>query len=426
MARLRSRTNFPATIRRLVALALAPAACGGLAVVPSASDGGGQDATQGGNPPIYDDDSSVPDATDAPTADSSDGGVGSPERDADAGDAADAGDTGIVCDGCDGGYCYACRDTFDAGSGACAARRLSGNMCTPQEDVLFPCGLPAPNPVVSYQGGNFQCYPYCGSESWFWNCWVVTEAGALSFPAYSPQAAEAGTGPIVVHCSVFCGNGRLPGAMVGAPTGCATTMGAALADMAFLEAAAVRAFLDLATQLRSLGAPASLIRRARRAARDEMRHARVMSALARSHGHTVPEPRAVPSDVVDPFAIALLNAREGCVRETWGAAYAVVQSRRASDWAVRRAMKAIARDEIAHATLSRDIAAWIEPRLTSAQRLAVNAERRRAVAELEAELRREADDEASKEMRAALGLPSGGEARSLFSAMRAELWAEVA
>jgi hypothetical protein len=42
--------------------------------------------------------------------------------------------------------------------------------------------------------------------------------------------------------------------------------------------------------------------------------------------------------------LALENIREGCVRETWGAACAVVQSMKATDLEVRRAMRAIARD----------------------------------------------------------------------------------
>jgi hypothetical protein len=294
-------------------------------------------------------------------------------------------------------------------------------------ELLYPCGLPAPVATdASY--ANPWCSQYCGPDFYF--CGASLNDGGTYIPldsveAGTPLVGDGGAQPTVVTCSIDC-TGRLPESLVGEVSGLAATVGESMAHAAYLEAAAVRAFRDLATQLEALGAPARLARRARRAARDEVRHARAMGALARARGGSVRAPRAVPSEVTDPFAIALLNAREGCVRETWGAACAVVQSHKATEPELRRVMKAIARDELAHATLSRDVAVWLEPRLTQTQREAVKAQRRRAITELEAELRSDGHDDLRSDLQAALGLPSRREARTLFAAMRAVVWTEAA
>jgi len=56
--------------------------------------------------------------------------------------------------------------------------------------------------------------------------------------------------------------------------------------------------------------------------------------------------------------VALENAVEGCVRETYGALIATRQAEAASDPVVRRAMRKIAADETAHAALSWDVASF--------------------------------------------------------------------
>ena len=78
--------------------------------------------------------------------------------------------------------------------------------------------------------------------------------------------------------------------MIAEPPRQARTTGEALAHAAYLEAASVAAFLDLAVQLETHGAPRALVRELRRAARDEMRHTRDVAALARERGA---EPAAV-------------------------------------------------------------------------------------------------------------------------------------
>jgi len=122
------------------------------------------------------------------------------------------------------------------------------------------------------------------------------------------------------------------------------------------------------------------------------------------------------------FAIALENAREGCVRETWGAACAIVQSQRASDPELREAMRLIARDELRHAVLSWDVAEWIAARLTNEERDCVDAERSSAIVQLQGEL----EHTLPKDLARVLGFPTRDEARAIVSRMRVDVWREAA
>jgi rubrerythrin len=198
----------------------------------------------------------------------------------------------------------------------------------------------------------------------------------------------------------------------------ARSVGDTLAAQAHLEAASVDAFLDLAEQMKAHGAPARMVGRLRRAAVEEMRHARVVQDLAQARGGEPAEPTVVPTGPRSLLAIAVENAREGCVRETWGAACAVAQGKRAGDAEVREAMDAIARDELGHAALSWEMAQWLDARLSDDERAAVAEERARAIGELEGEIERAMP----ADWRQALGLPSLEEARSIFAAMRETLW----
>jgi len=183
-----------------------------------------------------------------------------------------------------------------------------------------------------------------------------------------------------------------------------------LGASAWMEAASVHAFERLATELETHGAPAWLIREAKRAARDEARHARTMRAIAKKRGVRVPATRAVARRARSLAAIARENAIEGCVHETWGALVAQVQAVRATDPAIRSAMKRIATDEKRHAALALAIADWAEPKLAPTTRARIDAARRGARARLERAL------ESAPAIEEA-GLPGGREARTLASAL---------
>lgn len=86
--------------------------------------------------------------------------------------------------------------------------------------------------------------------------------------------------------------------------------GAWLAEMARLEAASVFAFDRLARELVAHRAPPTLVAAARRAERDELRHARIARALARRWGHPPEVVTAAPLPVRGLRAIAEENAIE--------------------------------------------------------------------------------------------------------------------
>jgi hypothetical protein len=194
--------------------------------------------------------------------------------------------------------------------------------------------------------------------------------------------------------------------------------------MAMLEGASVVAFRRLHRQLASHGAPRELLDRVRKAVKDEIRHARRATVLAKKYGVAPPLPRIGPS-LHEPslMTIALENAREGCVRETYGALVAHLQHRRAGDADVRSAMAAVAEEETEHAALSWDIAAWIEPQLEAQDRARLARERRDAVDALARELREDAPD---ARVCSVSGVPTAKEALGLLRALEPILLAEAA
>jgi len=196
--------------------------------------------------------------------------------------------------------------------------------------------------------------------------------------------------------------------------------GAWLAHAAWLEAAAVHAFARLADELALHGAPPLLIRAAHTAALDEVRHAAIVGSLAARFGA---RPPIVEVDAPAPRsleAIAIENAAEGCVRETWGAVLASWQACAARDPEVRAAFASIARDETRHAALAWAIDRWATPRLAGAERARVADARASAANELLA-----SGEIALAPHLALLGLPSGAHARALLARSR-DLWVSSA
>jgi len=163
-----------------------------------------------------------------------------------------------------------------------------------------------------------------------------------------------------------------------------------IARAAWLEAASIHAFRRLSRELEAHGAPPALVRRARACARDEARHARIMTRMARRRGAAVPRVVVRSCDVRDLESIARENAVEGCARETFGALFAAWFARAAADRELREAMTAIAPDELRHAALAWDVAAWAETKLGAAARARVRKARRGATARLVRESSRDA------------------------------------
>jgi len=196
------------------------------------------------------------------------------------------------------------------------------------------------------------------------------------------------------------------------------SLGDYLARAAELEAAAVHAFDRLARELRAFGAPDDLVAAAERSARDEVRHATLTARLARRRGGEV---RTLPTPVLPvrtPAAVALENAVEGCVRETFGALQATFQAAHARDPELARAFRGVARDETRHAALAWEVAGWIDALLSPEERAEVATAQRAAVEALRGALGAEVP--AAVVVQA--GVPRARQARGLLDAVTPALW----
>jgi hypothetical protein len=285
----------------------------------------------------------------------------------------------------------------------------------PDSPSVEPCALDASLPVGSsctqyafppcgYDGGDLSadCTGLC----------PVSDAGATASFCYATTSNDAA----VVQCN-YCGvPGRRPQGLGAIPPQ-PTSLGEYFARCAFLEAASVPAFRGLARELRALGAGEVLVASAERSARQELRHARRMMHFARQHGATPARPRVERLGLRDARSVALENAVEGCVREAYGALVAKWQAERVVDPDLKRTLASIARDEIQHAALAWQVAAWLEPRLSAAERREIADARRQALAGLRAELAQDAPEELSR----IVGLPSACEALRLLQALQEEV-----
>jgi hypothetical protein len=186
-----------------------------------------------------------------------------------------------------------------------------------------------------------------------------------------------------------------------------------LASQARLEAASVAAFRILRHELAAHGAPRKLLRKASRAGRDERRHARAMRSECRRWGAAPHAPTSTDGPVRDLEAIAVENATEGCVRETFGAVVAAWQAAHARDARIRAAMNRIAREESQHAALAWEVAQWAERRLDRPARERVNAARRRALMTLAGEM----TADPPRQLVEVVGLPTALQAARLLDAM---------
>jgi len=201
------------------------------------------------------------------------------------------------------------------------------------------------------------CKKTCGEEQ---NCTI------------GPDLAQQNK--IMINCVSWwqdCAGGRsTEGIEVAGMPAQEPSFGAWLGRMATLEAESIPAFRRLAHELAALGAPRKLRRKASRSRRDEMRHARTITSLARRHGG---EPAKVMNanqtlTLRSLEEVALENAVEGCIRETYGAWHAFAQSRESSDPEFRAIMRRIAEDEMRHAELAWEIHGWAMKRLNRDQR----------------------------------------------------------
>ncbi len=278
-----------------------------------------------------------------------------------------------------------------------------------------------------------ECMALCGGRASA--CHIVeictgTAAAACVTLGYTPDDAgitDAATdGGVVVtrsfgvECTVtnICIGGRRPEgfALDAIPR---ESIGAYLARQAALESASVPAFAALATSLDRLGAPHSLGERARAAANDEVHHAALLTALAAREGVAVPAFAMREQNEATLDALALDNAIEGCVRETFAALLALHQSEHARDADMRAAFASIADDETRHAELSRDVHVWVMSLLDATRRARVESAMRAAISRLRDEC---CDADAAPIERERLGLPATQQMRALIDGLDRAAW----
>lgn len=254
-------------------------------------------------------------------------------------------------------------------------------------DELIPGGIPC--------GAVSQDAPHC---------LVLKEVRPL-LPADNCSTAEGERTLLCVRedASVFetvepltvygqCLGGRRPDGLIPSAVGSSVSSqepAGYFAELYRLETAAVAAFAELAYELSRHGAPESLVHRARTAALDEVRHSLMAEKKAAAHGAVLPLPevRVARKPERSLFELALQNATEGCVRESFGAAQALLSARGSQAESERQFWQVIAGDEMRHAELSREVAVWLSGQLTRAQKEEIQAARALAYRELEAEVR---------------------------------------
>lgn len=212
--------------------------------------------------------------------------------------------------------------------------------------------------------------------------------------------------------------GRIPKGMALHHQGNTDEVGHYFAEIASLEAAAVTAFAYLVKELEAYDAPQSFIDIAKDAIREETEHAELTAMLATSYGAT-PWEVSVPPFALRPIdEIAIENATEGCVRETFASACAMWQALHADTAAVRMVMERIAVEESRHAALSWQIDEWLMAQLTPAQQERCREAKRATIAELEASF----TEATSPRLQAAAGLPDTNTSAKLFGQLRETLW----
>jgi hypothetical protein len=272
--------------------------------------------------------------------------------------------------------------------------------------VILPCGLPS---TVKPYG----CNLLDSVSDAPIGCWVA--AGCVD-DAFAP--GPCGAIGVECRCDIFVGGGRrLSGSRRSRSRRSPDALGDYFARMAEEEAASVDAFSVLERELAALGAPEELVVAARRAREDERRHARAMTRLAARCAARPSRARRAREPRPDAGAMALENALQGCVRETYAALLATWQAERAGDPVIRRSLARIAADETRHAALAWAIDAWLKPSLDAATRRTVARARRRALRELS----RQAVRPAPEALVSRAGFPRPAEAQTLLRVLAREL-----
>ena len=298
-------------------------------------------------------------------------------------------------------------DTGPIDTGPVDARDCTPRLGTPlsgtcDETVLHPCGIP---PAAQVDAGSYISGELCATL-----CAPTSIGGGGGGCRRLDPLAD---GTERVACTTCAVGRRSEGLMPVEGARESGPLGDFFARVATLEWASVTAFERLADELAGCGAPDELVAEARRSADDERRHTLSMGAVAERFGAPVRAPEFTEIGKRSLESIALENAVEGCVRETFGALVATWQSQAARDEGIARALRDIAEDETRHAEFSWELQRWVDGVLDEGARARVHAARAQATASLWAEL----DAPVDPSLVAVAGMPDRDTARALFSAM---------
>lgn len=227
--------------------------------------------------------------------------------------------------------------------------------------------------------------------------------------AQANYCQKSQTSANTIECQDSCPiDGRRYDALDDALAPVARDVGSFLARMAFFEAASVDAFAILGRELRAHRAPRSLVRACAAARADEVHHARMARTIAKRHGAS--EPPAPPSPAQEGErtleAIAIENAVEACVYESFGVVIGMWQAAHAPSADLRAFFSKLVEDESRHVALAWRVDAWARAALDAGANARIDRARDAALDELAKNLENEPTP--------GLGLPSPREARALF------------
>ena len=232
-----------------------------------------------------------------------------------------------------------------------------------------------------------------------------------------------------VHSPYTCPRpvvGRLPKGLqlkngLAATQSSVNVLGQYLADMTMMETAAITAFYYLSRELEAYDAPAALVARARQAVLEETRHSEMAALLAASYDAEMPEVSIDEFFLRSLYEIALENAVEGCVNETFAAACGLWQSEHAQLDVFRDVIGHITEEEMGHAALSWDIHQWIMPQLSEVEREQIHIAQAEAIDSLVEDFKQESNPVVQQ----AFGLPTKEDAARLFAQLKRSVWAVI-
>lgn len=217
--------------------------------------------------------------------------------------------------------------------------------------------------------------------------------------------------------------GRIPNGLHLGKNGMSTqssvhTIGQYLADMTAMETAAITAFDYLTRELEAYDAPEALIARARQAVLEEARHAEMAGLLSASYEAEMTEVTVDDFSLRSLYDIALENAVEGCVNETFAAACGLWQSEYAQLEVFREVIAHITDEEMGHAELSWAIHQWVMPQLSQVEQEQIRVAQAEAVESLVKDFKQESNPV----LQQAFGLPTKEDAARLFAQLKDSVW----